>query len=112
MSILADRDIGFLAAGGVLRVLGATSALGVIAAGVLVDRMRTRITLIVLSTLVLNATLARLIPAEATAALTPAVSRSATPGSYQLGLIILSAVGATALAIAVLPEVENDGALS
>lgn len=67
VSILADRDIGFLAAGGVLGVLGATSAVGVIVAGVLLDRMPTRITLIILSTIVLTATLVLLIPAEAAA---------------------------------------------
>lgn len=64
VSILADRGIGFLAAGAVIGVLGATSAVGVIAAGVLVDRLSTRLTLVVLSILVLSATLVLLIPAR------------------------------------------------
>lgn len=67
VSILADRDIGFLAASGVIGVLGAASAVGVIVAGVLVDRMPTRVTLIILSAIVLTATLVLLIPAETAA---------------------------------------------
>ena len=67
VSILADRDIGFVAAGGAIGVLGATSAVGVISAGILVDRLHTRVTLLVMSTLTLTATLTLLIPAKLTA---------------------------------------------
>jgi MFS family permease len=64
VSILADRHIGFLAAGGAVGVLGATSAMGVVTAGALVDRARTRSSLLVLSALVLIATLVLLVPSR------------------------------------------------
>lgn len=67
VSILADRGVGFLAAGGVLGVLGATSAVGVIGTGLVIDRTTTRSALIILSTLELAAILVLLIPAQAAA---------------------------------------------
>lgn len=73
VSILAERDIGFLAAGGVIGVLGATSGLGVIAAGLLVDRIPTRTALTLLGATMLTATLVLLIPTPAAAYISFAV---------------------------------------
>ncbi len=62
VSILAERGIGFVAAGGVVGLLGATAALGVLASGLLLDRVRTRTTLAVLSGLELLGVLVLLVP--------------------------------------------------
>ena len=62
VSILEQRGIGYLAAGGVLGILGATSAIGVILSGSVVDRLATRAALMLLSSVVLLATLILLVP--------------------------------------------------
>ncbi|MBU2697654.1 MFS transporter [Pimelobacter sp. 30-1] len=62
VSILDQRGIGYLAAGGVIGVLGATSALGVVVAGALVDQLRTRTALLLLSSTILAGTLVLLVP--------------------------------------------------
>lgn len=67
VSILEQRGIGYLAAGGVVGLLGATSALGVILAGSVLDRLPTRTALLLLSSVVLAATLILLVPVPAAA---------------------------------------------
>jgi MFS family permease len=64
VSILAQRDIGYLEAGGVLGLLGASSAVGVILSGSVVDRLTTRAALVLLSSVVLVATVILLVPAR------------------------------------------------
>lgn len=62
VSILADRGIDFLAAGTTVGVLGATSALGVVIAGLVVDRLTTRGALTISSTVVLVASAILIVP--------------------------------------------------
>lgn len=67
ISILGERGIPYLAAGGLVGALGATSALGVVLTGILVDRLDTRTALVVLSLLLTSATALLLVPATNTA---------------------------------------------
>jgi MFS family permease len=67
VSILGERGIGFVAAGAVVGLLGACSALGVVTAGLVIDRVGTRAALLLLSSLVLVATLVLLLPARGAA---------------------------------------------
>lgn len=62
VSILGERGIGYLAAGGVIGLLGGTAAIGVVVAGLVVDRLSTRTTLLLVSSVVLAATVILLIP--------------------------------------------------
>lgn len=64
VSILAARDIGYLAAGGLIGLLGAASAVGVVAAGLVVDRLSVRGGLLLPSGAVLGGTLTLLVTAE------------------------------------------------
>lgn len=66
-SILAERGIGYLQAGTVIGLAGAASALGVILAGLFVDRLRTTVSLTLMSAALLMATLALLTPTVPTA---------------------------------------------
>ena len=62
VSILAERGIGFVAAGTAVGLLGVTAAVGVVAAGLLLDRVLTRVALLALSGLELLSTLVLLVP--------------------------------------------------
>jgi MFS family permease len=62
VSILGERGITYLAAGALVGVLGAASALGVVTTGALVDRLPTRGALLTLSGLMLVATAILLVP--------------------------------------------------
>lgn len=64
VSILSERGIGFLAAGGMLGVLGAMSAIGVISTGALVDRVSSRTALKLVGVLMLTATIVLLAPSK------------------------------------------------
>lgn len=68
VSILGARGIDFLAAGTTVGVLGATSALGVVIAGLVVDRLTTRVCLTISSITVLIASVILVVP-TATAAI-------------------------------------------
>ncbi|MFN3600599.1 MAG: MFS transporter [Dietzia sp.] len=68
VSILGARGIDFLAAGTTVGVLGATSALGVVIAGLVVDRLTTRVALTISSITVLIASVILVVP-TATAAI-------------------------------------------
>ncbi|MGC0251207.1 MFS transporter [Pseudactinotalea sp. Z1748] len=67
VSILAERGVDFLAAGGTVGILGATSALGVVLAGLIVDRLTTRAALLGSSATVLAATCVLLVPSAVAA---------------------------------------------
>jgi len=62
VAILADRGVGFVAAGGAIGLLGAASAVGVVLAGVLVDRLETATTLRLLAAVVLTGVSVLLVP--------------------------------------------------
>ena len=66
-SILAERGLGYLAASTALGVLGGAAAVGVVAAGLLTDRMGTPRTLLLLSTVGVLAVTALLVPTSSTA---------------------------------------------
>jgi MFS family permease len=67
VSILAERGLTFLQAGFALSVLGISSAVGTVGTGLVVDRLPTRMLLIVLSCLVLLAPSLLLVPGSALA---------------------------------------------
>lgn len=67
VSLLASRDIGYLAASSMVGLLGLCSALGVVLAGVVVDRISTRTGLVLLSAVELVAVLIILVPTAAAA---------------------------------------------
>lgn len=119
VSILGERGIAFLAAGGIVGLLGGASALGVVLAGLVVDRLRTRVAITLSSSLVLLATLVLLVPAPPAAYLafaTLGLGMGATNvlngtlwartfGTHQLGRIQGLAQSSTITAAAVAPLV-------
>jgi MFS family permease len=63
-SILDAHGIGYVEAGGVIGLLGATSAAGVVLSGLFLDRVRSTTMLVLLSVAVLIATLVLLVPSR------------------------------------------------
>ncbi len=119
VSILAERGIGFLAAGTAVGLLGVTAAGGVVLAGLLLDRVSTRVALLALSSLELLSTLVLLVPAAPAAYAAFAVLGLAmgavgvtngtvwarTFGTAQLGRIQGTAQSATITSAAIAPLV-------
>jgi MFS family permease len=119
VSILGARGIDFLAAGSTVGVLGATSALGVIIAGLVVDRLTTRVALTISSATVLVASAILVVPSPTAAIAAFAVLGlgvgatnvlngtvwARTFGTAQLGRVQGMAQSATITAAAVAPLV-------
>lgn len=118
-SILAERGVSYLQAGGAVGLLGASAAVGVVITGAVLDRLRTPVALALLSGALLVGTLVLLVPAEpaayvAFAALGLGIGASnvvngtvwaRTFGTSRLGQIQGMAMSATITAAALAPLV-------